>query len=173
MPGPAKDTSATLRQAVGPASASADEVEAWERDHVLHPWVAQPPASTPIVVRARGTRFWEADGSSYLDFTSQLVFANLGHSDHQNRHSQKAHRNLLRNQNSISTRATRVFVLRIVTVQPRKTKITQLAFVAWGRPIAGRPPFATDPVGRILKVIVDRWASLCNFGTKCEGLCNA
>jgi len=102
-----------------------------------------------------------------------LQTANLGHSDHQNRHSQKAHRNLLRNQNSISTRATRVFVLRIVTVQPRKTKITQLAFVAWGRPIAGRPPFATDPVGRILKVIVDRWASLCNFGTKCEGLCNA
>ena len=81
MPRPAKDTSAALRQAVGPASASAEEVEAWERDHVLHPWAAQPPVSTPIVVRARGTRFWGADGSSYLDFTSQLVFANLGHSD--------------------------------------------------------------------------------------------
>jgi taurine--2-oxoglutarate transaminase len=32
-----------------------------------------------MVVRASGTRFWDADGRSFLDFTSQLVFANLGH----------------------------------------------------------------------------------------------
>ena len=52
----------------------------WERENVLHPWRVQG-GDVPLVVRARGSRFWDADGRGYLDFTSQLVFANLGHAE--------------------------------------------------------------------------------------------
>lgn len=59
---------------------SLDDVAGWARDHVLHPWRVQV-GDVPIVVRAKGTRFWDDAGRELLDFSSQLVFANLGHAD--------------------------------------------------------------------------------------------
>lgn len=49
------------------------------RDHVLMPWSttgAEPPLS---VTGAAGARIYDASGRSYLDFTSQLVYSNIGH----------------------------------------------------------------------------------------------
>ncbi len=50
--------------------------------HVLVNWSTQKAANAkPIVVtRAEGSWFWDADGKRYLDFSSQLVNSNLGHS---------------------------------------------------------------------------------------------
>ena len=46
---------------------------------VFHPWVAQGPRSVPTFVGGSGSYLIDADGRRYLDFSSQLVFTNLGH----------------------------------------------------------------------------------------------
>ncbi len=51
------------------------------RDHVLFPWVAQNSVRTPIVMdSAEGVYFWDKTGQRYLDFASQAVNMNIGHS---------------------------------------------------------------------------------------------
>jgi taurine---2-oxoglutarate transaminase len=46
---------------------------------VFHPWVAQGPREVPTFVGGSGSYVIDADGRPYLDFSSQLVFTNLGH----------------------------------------------------------------------------------------------
>ena len=46
---------------------------------VFHPWVAQGPRNVPAFVGGSGSYLIDADGRRYLDFSSQLVFTNLGH----------------------------------------------------------------------------------------------
>jgi taurine--2-oxoglutarate transaminase len=46
---------------------------------VFHPWVAQGPRKVPTFVGGSGSYVIDADGRRYLDFSSQLVFTNLGH----------------------------------------------------------------------------------------------
>lgn len=61
-------------------SASLAQWQDWDRAHVLHPWRIQ--GGNPLFIeRAMGTRFWDSAGRCYLDFTSQLVYTNLGHSE--------------------------------------------------------------------------------------------
>lgn len=51
------------------------------RDHVLYPWVAQNSVRNPIVMdHAEGVYFWDSTGKRYLDFSSQVVNMNIGHS---------------------------------------------------------------------------------------------
>ncbi|MFN8195677.1 MAG: aspartate aminotransferase family protein [Nocardioidaceae bacterium] len=50
-----------------------------DRAHVFHSWSAQAQISPMVVTRADGSRLWDGDGKEYLDFTSQLVFTNIGH----------------------------------------------------------------------------------------------
>jgi taurine--2-oxoglutarate transaminase len=51
-----------------------------DRDElVFHPWVAQGPRQVPMFVGGSGSHVVDAGGRRYLDFSSQLVFANLGH----------------------------------------------------------------------------------------------
>lgn len=50
-----------------------------DRAHVFHSWSAQAQISPLPIAGARGTRFWDYDGNTYLDFTSQLVNANIGY----------------------------------------------------------------------------------------------
>ena len=51
------------------------------RDHVFYPWVAQSSVRNPIVMaRAEGVYFWDNAGKRYLDFSSQAVNMNIGHS---------------------------------------------------------------------------------------------
>lgn len=50
-----------------------------DRAHVFHSWSAQATLDPMVLERAEGSRVWDDQGRSYLDFSSQLVFTNLGH----------------------------------------------------------------------------------------------
>jgi len=69
-------TDATTR-----ASAIDDADLAYELDrkHVFHSWSAQAGLDPMVVTKAEGSYLWDRDGNRLLDFTSQLVFTNLGH----------------------------------------------------------------------------------------------
>ena len=58
-----------------------DAVRTYELDraHVFHSWSAQEQIKPWVVTRAQGSYFWDQDDRQLLDFTSQLVFTNLGH----------------------------------------------------------------------------------------------
>jgi taurine--2-oxoglutarate transaminase len=55
------------------------EVYALDRAHVFHSWSAQRALTPLTVAGAEGSYFWDYDGKRYLDFSSQLVNANIGH----------------------------------------------------------------------------------------------
>ena len=55
------------------------EVRENDRDYVFHSWSAQGKISPLPVAKGEGVRFWDYDGTEYLDFSSQLVNLNLGH----------------------------------------------------------------------------------------------
>ena len=46
---------------------------------VFHPWSVQGPRNVPTFVGGSGSYLMDAEGRRYLDFSSQLVFTNLGH----------------------------------------------------------------------------------------------
>ncbi len=50
-----------------------------DRAHVFHSWSAQGALNPMVVAGAEGSYFWTADGTRYLDFSSQLVNVNIGH----------------------------------------------------------------------------------------------
>jgi taurine--2-oxoglutarate transaminase len=49
--------------------------------YVLSPWVAQKGVNPPVIVRARGSTLYDADGKEYIDMTAGLVAVNLGHAN--------------------------------------------------------------------------------------------
>jgi taurine---2-oxoglutarate transaminase len=54
-------------------------VKAADRAHVFHSWSAQDLIDPLAVAGAQGSYFWDYDGKRYLDFTSGLVFTNIGY----------------------------------------------------------------------------------------------
>ena len=54
-------------------------VSAADRKYVFHSWSAQGAISPMPVASGSGSRFWDHAGKVYLDFSSQLVFTNIGH----------------------------------------------------------------------------------------------
>ena len=50
-----------------------------DRQHVFHSWSAQAHITPLPVAAGEGSTFWDYDGNSYLDFSSQLINLNLGH----------------------------------------------------------------------------------------------
>ncbi|MFC4783903.1 aspartate aminotransferase family protein [Nocardioides sp. MAHUQ-72] len=58
-----------------------DVTRAYELDrrHVFHSWSAQAELDPMVVTKAEGSWLWDGDCNRLLDFTSQLVFTNLGH----------------------------------------------------------------------------------------------
>jgi taurine--2-oxoglutarate transaminase len=50
-----------------------------DRAHVFHSWSAQATLDPLVIAKAEGSRVWDEEGAGYLDFSSQLVFTNLGH----------------------------------------------------------------------------------------------
>ncbi|MGA5289957.1 aspartate aminotransferase family protein [Streptomyces pseudogriseolus] len=54
-------------------------VKAADRAHVFHSWSAQELIDPLAVVGAEGSYFWDYDGRRYLDFTSGLVYTNIGY----------------------------------------------------------------------------------------------
>ncbi|MEU3983913.1 aspartate aminotransferase family protein [Streptomyces sp. NPDC026672] len=62
-----------------PNPADGAAVLAADRAHVFHSWSAQDLIDPLAVAGAEGSYFWDFDGRRYLDFTSGLVFTNLGY----------------------------------------------------------------------------------------------
>lgn len=50
-----------------------------DRAHVFHSWSAQAKISPMVVTRAAGSLVWDGDDNEYIDFSSQLVYTNIGH----------------------------------------------------------------------------------------------
>jgi taurine--2-oxoglutarate transaminase len=50
-----------------------------DRKHVFHSWSAQANLDPMAVSRAEGVYVWDDTDTRYLDFSSQLVFTNIGH----------------------------------------------------------------------------------------------
>ena len=61
-----------------PGVTNADAL-ALDRAHVFHSWSAQKSLKPLVISGGSGTTVWDHDGNSYLDFSSQLVNANIGH----------------------------------------------------------------------------------------------
>ncbi|MEU6535756.1 aspartate aminotransferase family protein [Streptomyces sp. NPDC047000] len=65
--------------AVQPDPAAGAAVKAADRAHVFHSWSAQELIDPLAVAGAEGSYFWDYDGNRYLDFTSGLVYTNIGY----------------------------------------------------------------------------------------------
>ena len=50
-----------------------------DRKHVFHSWSAQGKIRPMTITAARGSYVWDAEGNALLDFSSQLVYTNIGH----------------------------------------------------------------------------------------------
>jgi taurine--2-oxoglutarate transaminase len=50
-----------------------------DRKHVFHSWSAQAGLDPMVITRAEGSVIWDDQDRRYLDFSSQLVFTNIGH----------------------------------------------------------------------------------------------
>ena len=50
-----------------------------DRKHVFHSWSAQAQINPVAIARAAGVRMWDYNDTEYLDFSSQLINANIGH----------------------------------------------------------------------------------------------
>jgi len=50
-----------------------------DRAHVFHSWSAQGSLAPFVVAGGSGSEVWDYDGTRYLDFSSQLVNMNIGH----------------------------------------------------------------------------------------------
>ena len=68
-------------QRTGTSSASPYLADAYANDraHVFHSWSAQALLDPVVIASASGSRFTDDKGTTYLDFTSQLVNMNIGH----------------------------------------------------------------------------------------------
>jgi len=60
---------------------TSDEIVALSKRHTIFEWAIQGSVDPIPVARAEGVYFWTPDGKRYLDFNSQLMSVNIGHSD--------------------------------------------------------------------------------------------
>ena len=77
-----ENTTLTDRHGAGhalPAAEAEAQVRADDRAHVFHSWSAQALIDPVPVAGGAGSTFWDYQGNTYLDFSSQLVNLNLGH----------------------------------------------------------------------------------------------
>ncbi|RJQ61995.1 MAG: aminotransferase class III-fold pyridoxal phosphate-dependent enzyme [Desulfobacteraceae bacterium] len=59
----------------------AETIRSYEAKHVLYPWIPQKGNKPLVADHAKGSYFYDSEGRQYLDFSSQFVFTNLGHTD--------------------------------------------------------------------------------------------
>jgi len=62
------------------ATMSGEEMIALCRRHTIFEWAPQTKVDPIPVARAEGVYFWTPEGKRYLDFNSQLMCSNIGHS---------------------------------------------------------------------------------------------
>jgi taurine--2-oxoglutarate transaminase len=58
-----------------------DEIIALSKKHTIFEWIAQSAADPIPIARAEGVYFWTPEGKRFIDFNSQLMCVNIGHSD--------------------------------------------------------------------------------------------
>ena len=58
-----------------------DEMVALSKKHTISEWAAQGAVDPIPVSRAEGVYFWTPEGKRFIDFNSQLMCVNIGHSD--------------------------------------------------------------------------------------------
>jgi taurine--2-oxoglutarate transaminase len=58
-----------------------DEIVMLSKRHTLFEWSAQAGVDPIPVARAKGVHFWTPEGKRFIDFNSQLMCVNAGHSD--------------------------------------------------------------------------------------------
>ena len=61
-------------------SLTGEQIVALCRKHSIFEWSIQPKVDPIPVARAKGVYFWTPEGKRYLDFNSQLMCTNIGHS---------------------------------------------------------------------------------------------
>jgi taurine--2-oxoglutarate transaminase len=62
-----------------PQNPHAAQIYAADRAHVFHSWSAQSTLDPIVITGAEGSHVIDGDGNRLLDFSSQLVYTNLGH----------------------------------------------------------------------------------------------
>ncbi|CAM5524594.1 Acetylornithine/succinyldiaminopimelate aminotransferase [Streptomyces tendae] len=62
-----------------PSPQAGAAVKAADRAHVFHSWSAQELIDPLAVAGAEGSYFWDYEGKRYLDFSSGLVYTNIGY----------------------------------------------------------------------------------------------
>jgi taurine--2-oxoglutarate transaminase len=62
-----------------PGALPEEQVRRDDRAHVFHSWSAQAQIDPLPIAEARGSYFWDYQGTRYLDFSSQLVNVNIGY----------------------------------------------------------------------------------------------
>ena len=60
---------------------TSDDIVRLSKAHTVFEWHAQRAFDPLPVARAKGVYFWTPDGKRHLDFNSQLMCVNIGHSD--------------------------------------------------------------------------------------------
>src|SRR6202451_3779242 len=60
---------------------SGKEIVDLSRKHTLYEWSAQSKVDPIPVARAKGIYFYTPEGKRFIDFNSQLMSVNIGHSD--------------------------------------------------------------------------------------------
>ncbi len=63
------------------ADLSRQEILDLSRETTLYEWTAQKVMKPMVIDHAKGIYMWDADGKRYMDFNSQLMCVNIGHSD--------------------------------------------------------------------------------------------
>lgn len=62
-----------------PPTTDGDLAVQLDRSHVFHSWSAQATLNPLPIAGAKGCEVWDYNGKRYLDFSSQLVNTNIGH----------------------------------------------------------------------------------------------
>jgi putrescine aminotransferase len=54
-----------------------EQIEAWDREHVIHPWSFSGPSL--MIARGKGSSYWDVDGREYLDALGGIQLCEVGH----------------------------------------------------------------------------------------------
>jgi taurine---2-oxoglutarate transaminase len=60
---------------------TSDEIVSLSKKHTIFEWAVQGAVDPIPVARANGVYFWTPEGKRFIDFNSQLMCVNIGHSD--------------------------------------------------------------------------------------------
>ena len=69
----------SVPEVAAPDRAAGERTLQLDAEHVFHSWSAQAHRSPLAIAGGSGSYVWDFDGTRYLDFSSQLVYTNIGH----------------------------------------------------------------------------------------------